>query len=258
MKMKSKTHEAVAGWLFVSPWVIGFLLFTLYPICMSFYYSLTDYKVISDPVFIGFDNYSNMFKDPIFQTSLYNTLYTVVVGVTLTTVVSLLSAVLMDDKRIHGLSFFRVVFFIPTLVPLVINCILWMWILQSDIGLINTLLGYLGIKGPAWLASPVWSKPALILMMIWGCGGSIIIYLAGLQDVPVSLYESAALDGANFWQKTFHITIPMIAPVMLYNVVNSTIGVFQWFAVAGDDPGRAEQFDAVLFFESVSECVSVF
>ena len=228
--MSTKTHETLSGWLFVSPWILGFLMFTIYPIIMSFYYSLTSYNVISEPTFIGFANYVNLFKDSVFRTSLYNTLYTVVVGVTLTTIVSMLSAILMNNKRIKGLSFFRVVFFIPTLVPLVINCLLWMWILQSDIGLINTLLGYLGIKGPQWLASPVWSKPALILMMIWGCGGSIIIYLAGLQDVPESLYESAELEGASFWQKTWYITIPMISPVMLYNVVNATIGVFQWFA----------------------------
>ena len=228
--MNTRTHETIAGWLFVSPWVIGFLLFTIYPIVMSFYYSLTSYNVISDPTFIGAENYVNLFKDSVYRTSLFNTLYTVGVGVTLTTLVSLLSAILMNNKKLKGLSFFRVVFFIPTLVPLVINCLLWMWILQTDIGLINTLLGYLGIKGPQWLASPVWSKPALILMMIWGCGGSIIIYLAGLQDVPESLYESAELEGASFFQKTLYITVPMISPVLLYNVINATIGVFQWFA----------------------------
>ncbi len=228
--LSTTAHETLSGWLFVSPWVLGFLMFTIYPIIMSFYYSLTNYNVIAAPAYIGFANYANLFKDSVFRTSLYNTLYTVLLGVTLTTFVSLLSAILMNNKKLKGLSFFRVVFFIPTLVPLVINCLLWMWILQSDIGLINTLLGYLGIQGPQWLASPAWSKPALILMMIWGCGGSIIIYLAGLQDVPESLYESAELEGASFWQKTVYITVPMISPVMLYNVVSATIGVFQWFA----------------------------
>jgi multiple sugar transport system permease protein len=229
--MKSKTRETIAGLMFVSPWIIGFLSFTLYPIVMSFYYSLTEYKVITGKSrYIGFVNYTNMFKDSVFQTSLYNTLYTVLIGVALMTVVALASAILMDNKRIKALSFFRVVFFIPTLIPLIINCILWLWILQPDIGLINTILKAVGIQGPGWTASPIWSKPALIIMMIWGCGGSIIIYLAGLQDVPVSLYESASLDGANFMQRTFHITLPMIAPVMLYNVVTGVIGVMQWFA----------------------------
>ncbi len=228
--MKAKSRESLAGVLFVMPWIVGFLSFTLYPIIMSFYYSLTDYKVIGASRYIGFDNYKNMFQNTVFQTSLYNTLYTVILGVTITTLVALLSAILMDNKRIRGMSFFRVVFFIPTLVPLIINCILWLWILQPDIGLINTVLKLVGVQGPGWLASPIWSKPALVLMMVWGCGGSIILYLAGLQDVPVSLYESASLDGANFFQRTIHITIPMISPVILYNVVTGVIGVMQWFA----------------------------
>jgi multiple sugar transport system permease protein len=231
MRLKSRSREITAGLLFVSPWIVGFLVFTLLPIIQSFWYSLTEYKVFTRSfTYMGAANYAYMLKDDVFKISLYNTLYTVFIGVTLTTIVALASAILMDNKRLKGLSVFRVVFFIPTLVPLVINCILWLWILQPDIGLINTILKGLGVTPPGWLASPVWSKPALILMMIWGCGGQVIIYLAGLQDVPESLYESASLDGANFMQRTMHITIPMIAPVMLYNVVTAVIGVFQWFA----------------------------
>lgn len=230
INMKSKTREALAGVAFTSPWIIGFLIFTIYPICMSLYYSFCSWHVVRGARFTGLKNFQTLFADQNFYTALYNTLYTVIVGVTLTTLVALAASILMNNKKLKGLSFFRVVFFIPTLMPLIINCILWMWILQADIGLINTLLGYIGIKGPKWLASPQWSKPALILMMIWGCGNAIIIYLAGLQDVPESLYESAELDGANFWQRTIHITIPMISPVLLYNVVNNVIGVMQWFA----------------------------
>lgn len=230
--MKPKRKEIVAGLLFISPWIVGFLMLTLLPIAQSFWYSLTEYKVFARSFnFIGLENYTYMLQDKVFQKSLMNTLYTVLLGVSLTTLVALASAILMDNKRLKGLSVFRVVFFIPTLVPLVINCILWMWILQPDIGLINTILRAIGISNPpGWLASPTWSKPALVLMMIWGCGGQVIIYLAGLQDVPVSLYESASIDGANFMQRVFHITIPMLSPVMLYNVVTAVIGVFQWFA----------------------------
>ena len=230
--MKPKRKEIVAGLLFISPWVVGFLMLTLLPITQSFWYSLTEYKVFARSFnFIGLENYTYMLQDKVFQKSLMNTLYTVLLGVSLTTLVALASAILMDNKRLKGLSVFRVVFFIPTLVPLVINCILWMWILQPDIGLINTILRALGVSNPpGWLASPSWSKPALVLMMIWGCGGQVIIYLAGLQDVPVSLHESASIDGANFLQRVFHITIPMLSPVMLYNVVTAVIGVFQWFA----------------------------
>lgn len=230
--MKSRHREIRAGLLFITPWIIGFLVFTLLPIIQSLYYSFTEYKVFTHSFkYVGAANFAYMVKDDVFKVSLYNTLYTVILGVTVSTFVALASAILMDNKRLKGLSVFRVVFFIPTLVPLIINCILWLWILQPDIGLINTILKALGISNPpGWLASPTWSKPALILMMIWGCGGQVIIYLAGLQDVPVSLYESASLDGANFMQRTLHITVPMIAPVMLYNVVTAVIGVFQWFA----------------------------
>ncbi|MDL2205845.1 sugar ABC transporter permease [Eubacteriales bacterium OttesenSCG-928-N13] len=230
--MKSQRRELIAGLLFISPWIIGFLAFTIYPIIQSFRYSLSDYNVFTGVfTFAGLKNYQTMLTDRTFQISLTNTLYTVFVGVTASTVVALALALLMDNKRLKGQSIFRVVFFIPTLMPLIISCILWMWILQPDYGLINSLLRLFGATNPpGWLSSPVWAKPAMILMMVWGCGGSIIIYLAGLQDVPQSLYESASLDGANFMQRTFHITIPIIAPVMLYNVVTAVIGVFQWFA----------------------------
>lgn len=254
--MKTKSREAVAGLLFVSPWIIGFLAFTISPVIQSFWYSLTEYKVFTRTFnFIGLGNYAHMLSDPVFKVALMNTLYTVLIGVTLTTLVALASAILMDNKRLKGLSLFRVVFFIPTLMPLIINCFLWMWILRPDFGLINELLRAVGVSDPpGWLASPVWSKPALILMMIWGCGGSIIIYLAGLQDVPESLYESASLDGANFMQRTFHITIPMIAPVMLYNVVTAVIGVFQWFAeplvMTEGGPSQSTMFYSLYLYQN--------
>lgn len=222
--------ELKYGLIFISPWIIGFLAFTLYPIIMSFYYSLTDYKVISEPEFVGLRNYTSLFADAVFRKALYNTLYVVVIGVALTLFFSLMASILLNHSKLRGRSFFRVTFFIPTLMPLIINCILWLWLLQPDNGLINAVLRLFGIKGPGWVASPVWSKPGLILMMIWGCGGSIIIFLAGLQDIPETLYESASLDGANFPQRTWHVTIPMLAPVILYNTVTMVINVFQWFA----------------------------
>lgn len=227
---RMERREFIIAMLFISPWVIGLLAFTLYPICMSFYYSLTEYKVISAPRFIGFKNYLNLFKDNVFLKSLYNTGYVVLVGGVLTLLSALVAAILLNAKQLKGLSLFRVVFFIPTLVPLIINCILWMWLLQPDYGLINGLLRMAGIRGPSWLGSPAWAKPALILMMIWGCGGSIIIFLAGLQDIPDTLYESASLDGANFLQRTLFITLPILAPVVLFNAVTLVINAFQWFA----------------------------
>jgi multiple sugar transport system permease protein len=227
---RSERREFWTAMIFIAPWVIGLLAFTVYPIIISFYYSLTEYKVVQDPEFVGMANYVNLFKDRVFRTSLYNTIYIVIVGVPVTLLVSLTVSVLLNSKELRNYSFFRVAFFLPTLVPLIINCILWIWLLNSEIGLINAVLGLFGVRGPPWLGAPVWSKPALILMMVWGCGGTIIIFLAGLQDIPESLYESASIEGANFLQKTMNITLPMLAPVILYNAVTLVIAAFQWFA----------------------------
>jgi len=220
----------MSGLLFILPWIIGFSLFTLYPIIQSFYYSLTEYNVLRDPVYIGFKNYTDLFNDPKFWTSLQNTMYVVVFGVSSTLFTAICISILLNHKKLKGLSFFRVIFFIPTLMPLIINCILWLWLLQPNEGLINVVLRMFGIGGPPWFASPLWSKPGMILMMIWGCGGAVIIFLAGLQEIPEQLYESAQLDGANFLQRTIRITLPMLSPVILFNAVMMVIGVLQWFA----------------------------
>jgi multiple sugar transport system permease protein len=216
---------------FLLPWIIGFSVFTLYPILSSLYYSLCNYTVVNPPEFIGLRNFINLFtNDAVYIRSLQNSLYVVFVGLTLSTLVTLTVSIMLNNKLIKGLSFFRVVFFIPTLVPIVINCILWYWILMPDGGLLNTVLGFIGIEGPGWISSPAWAKPALILMMIWGSGGAVILYLAGLQEIPPALYESASIDGANFFKRTIHITLPMLSPVILFNTVTGIIGVLQWFA----------------------------
>jgi multiple sugar transport system permease protein len=227
---KSERREFWIAMVFIAPWVIGLIAFTLYPIGMSLYYSLTEYKVISAPKFVGFDNYINLFKDSVFIKALWNTSYIIVLGVPLTLLAAFSAAVLLNAKELRRFMFFRIVFFLPTLIPLIINCILWIWLLNSENGLINSLLGLFGIKGPSWLGSPVWARPALILMMIWGCGGTIIIFLAGMQEISESLYEAASLEGASFLQKTLHITVPMLSPVILYNAVTLVIAVLQWFA----------------------------
>ena len=227
---KSDRREFWMGIVFISPWIIGLLAFTLYPIGMSLYYSLTEYSVLSDPRFVGIRNYVNLFKDEVFRRALQNTLYVIAVGVPLTLLSAFSAAVLLNAKELRRFSFFRIVFFLPTLIPLIINCILWLWLLNAETGLINTLLRFFHIPGPPWLGSPVWSKPAFILMMIWGCGGTIIIFLAGMQDISESLYESASIEGANFLQRTIHITIPMLSPVILFNAVTLVIAAFQWFA----------------------------
>ncbi|MDR0598682.1 MAG: sugar ABC transporter permease [Treponema sp.] len=251
---KSERREFWIAMVFIAPWVIGLLAFTLYPIAMSFYYSLTEYKVISEPEFIGLENYVNLFKDKVFLKALANTGYVVLIGVPITLITALAVSVLLNSQELRRFTFFRVAFFIPTLVPLIINCILWIWLLNPEIGLINAILGVFGVKGPAWLGSPIWAKPAFIMMMVWGCGGTIIIFLAGLQDIPVSLYESASLEGANFFQRTVHITIPMLAPVILYNAVTLVIAAFQWFAepfvMTEGGPSNATLFYSLYLYQN--------
>lgn len=228
--MKEKTRVLLTALVFIAPWIIGFLAFTLIPIINSLYYSLCDYNVVDPPKFVGLANYINLLTDDVFRKALGNTAYMIIVGVPIVTITTVSISILLNNKELRGSSAFRVIFFIPTLVPTVIACFLWIWMLQPDNGIINQMLGHLGIKGPGWIASPTWSKPAFILMMLWASGNSIILYLAGLQDIPVALYESASIDGANFFQKVKSVTLPMLRPVILFNIVTSVIGIFQWFA----------------------------
>ena len=253
-KLSMKKREKVYGLLFISPWLIGFLIFTLYPIISSLYYSLCDYKVISAPQFIGMENYAALFGDTVFVKALKNTAYMVCFGVPITTFIAVGVSVMMNNKSLKHTGIFRVLFFIPTLVPTVVACLLWIWVMQPETGIINRLLGYIGITGPGWLSSPRWSKPAFILMMIWTCGNAIIIYLAGLQDIPESLYESASIDGASFLRQTISITIPLLRSTILYNVVTLIIGVFQWFAepyiITLGGPDNSTMFYALYLYQN--------
>lgn len=240
---------------FISPWIIGFMCFMVIPLISSFYYSLTDYNVISEPVFVGLDNYINLLtNDHNFYKVLGNTMYMVIIGIFFVTVITFTVSLLLNDTRIKGLSFFRVVFFIPTLVPIVILAILWIWILQPEVGLVNSLLKGIGIRGPGWFASPLWAKPAFILMIVWASGNMIIIYLAGLKDIPKALYEAAELDGAGFIRQTYSITIPLMRPVILFNVVTGIIKVLQSFAesfiITNGGPDNATNFYALYLYRN--------
>ncbi len=244
----------INGLLFISPWIVGFMLFTLYPILSSFYYSLTDYNVISSPKFVGLQNYIQLFKDGLFYTSLYNTLYMIVFGVTLTMITTLIIAIALNDKRLKRVSFFRVIFFIPTLVPTVILSILWIWLLQPDNGLVNTVLNFFHIPGPGWFASLTWSKPAFILMAVWAGGNYIIIFLAGLQDIPQTLYEAVDIDGGTTWHKIWYVTLPMLKPVILFNVITAILNAFQSFAeafiITQGGPNNSTNFYALYLYQN--------
>lgn len=219
------------GLLFCAPWLLGLSLFLIYPLLAALYYSLCDYSVLLPPVFVGFDNYTELVQDPLFWTSLWNTSYHALGSVGLSVIIALTLALLLNSK-VKGLGFYRTVFFLPSLMPLVAGSILWTIMYQGEGGIINALLADIGIKGPAWLSDPAWAKPAIIFMSAWGAGNAMVIFLAGLQDVPISLYEAAIIDGANWLQRLRHVTLPMISPVIYFNVVMGIIGGFQAFAQA--------------------------
>ncbi|HDL77725.1 MAG TPA: sugar ABC transporter permease [Lentisphaerae bacterium] len=242
------------GLAFISPWIIGFLAFTLYPAAASIYYSFCDYDVFSKPVWVGLLNYREMFTDEVFWKSLYNTFYYAAFSLPLCLVTSLLIAVMLN-QRIIGRPLFRTIYFLPSLVPVVASAMIWLWILNGKYGILNYLLGLVGIQGPDWLADEKWTKPSLILMSIWGVGGSMVIYLAALQDVPRELYESALIDGANAWHKFIHITVPMISPVIYFNLIMGIIGALQVFAqpyimFGGGGPNRSALFYAVYLYQN--------
>ena len=242
------------GLLFISPWIVGFLAFTLYPVLASVYYSFCDYDVLSAPVWTGTLNYRDMFTDSVFWKSLANTLYFTAYSLPLGLILAFLLAVLLNNQvRLRPL--FRTCFFLPSLVPVVAVSMLWLWIFNGSFGLLNYALGLVGIEGPNWLSDQQWTKPALIMTTLWGVGGSMVIYLAALQDVPRDLYDSADIDGANAWHRLVHITFPMVSPVIYFNLVMGIIGSLQVFAgpyimFNGSGPNRSALFYATYIYEN--------
>jgi multiple sugar transport system permease protein len=230
--MKPSLRRSLAGIAFTLPWIIGLCTFTLYPVIASLYYSFCDYSVLESPVWIGGDNYSRLVHDRNFWISLKNTLIYAGFSIPIGMIVALCLALLLNC-RVRGTAIFRTIFYIPSIVPIIASSMLWLWILNPSLGLVNQALAplchLLGVHPPGWLDDPAWAKPALILMSAWGVGNSMIIYLAGLQDVPEALYEAAEIDGASKWQQFWHVTLPMLMPVVYFNLVMGIIGALQTF-----------------------------
>jgi multiple sugar transport system permease protein len=221
------------GILFASPWLIGFAVFIAYPIAASLYYSFCSYDAIRPPHWVGLQNYQRLFgEDDLFWKSLGNTLYFVAFGLPVGLLASLGIALLLNQK-LKGMAFYRTIYYLPSITPVVATSILWLWLLNPEMGLVNVALHGLGVSDPpTWLSDPAWSKPALILMGLWGAGGGMVIYLAALQDVPEQLYEAASLDGAGRLAQFRHVTLPMLSPVILFNMIMGLIGAFQYFTQA--------------------------
>jgi multiple sugar transport system permease protein len=224
-------RNLLMGLCFVSPALVGLVLFTIWPMLQSLYYSFTDYNILQPPYWIGWENYEDLFKDRVFWIGLTNTLIMVGVALPLHLIFNLAMAFLLNSK-IRGQAIYRTIFYIPSITPVVAAAIVWMWIFNGQYGVLNEILGWFGVQPIGWLSDPNWVKTALIFMGAWFGGNTILIYLAGLQEVPVDLLESADLDGANAWQKTWSITLPMISPVIFYTIIINIIGYFQYFTEA--------------------------
>lgn len=230
----TKRGLVVPEWLwglgFVSPWVIGFVSFMVLPIVLSVWYSFTDYSLIQKPFWIGLDNYTALMHDGVFWKVVLNTLIYAGVAVPLGTVVALVIASLLA-ARIRFVGFYRAAVFVPTLVPMVASAMIWMWLFNGELGLINRTLDAVGVRGPNWLGDSHFVMASLVVMSLWGVGQAVVIYTAALQDVPKVLYEAADLDGFGVVGRFVHVTLPMISPVILFNVIIAIIATWQVFAV---------------------------
>ena len=231
-KLNLRQREAILFYLCISPWLIGFVLFYLGPIIASFYFSLTEWDLLTSPQFVGVENYVRLFtRDALALKSFKVTLVYTLVYVPLDLIFGLSLALLLNQK-LRGIGAFRTVYYLPSVLSGVAYVVMWMWMFNPQHGLINTLLSYAGIQGPRWLLDPKWALSALIIMSLWGVGRSMIIFLAGLQDIPVVLYEVAEIDGANRWNKFWKVTLPLLTPSLLFNLIFGIILTFQTFTNA--------------------------
>jgi multiple sugar transport system permease protein len=245
----SSREETVAGWVAISPWVIGFIIFTAGPIIASLYLSFTEYDFIRPIRWTGLDNYKQIFTQDIYFTkSLVNSIIYMALFVPLHVVIALGVALLLNQaRRARGL--FRTLFYLPSMTPAVATAILWIWILNPQVGVVNQVLRILHLPAPAWTVDPFWMKPAVVISALWGFGGAMIIFLAGLQGIPAVLYEAAEIDGANAWQRFWHVTVPQLSPVIFFIATMSLISALQVFTqgyVMFDQNGGNE--NAALFY----------
>lgn len=239
-------RENTAGWLFVLPWIIGFILFTGGPILAAFAISFTQWDVVNDPIWIGLDNYRRMLDDPqALQALKVTTIYTAV-SVPLHTALAFMLALLLNNP-LRGVGLYRTIFYLPSILPVAAVAVIWRWVLSPQYGVFNYLLSLVGIEGPDWLASPSWALPALILMSLFQLGGALIIFLAGLQGVPRDLYEAAMVDGAGWWRKQWNVTLPMMTPYILFQIVIGFVTTLQVFVQPYLMTEGGPQ-DATLFF----------
>ena len=246
-------REALVGYLSISPWVTGFLLFTLGPVLASVYFSFTQWTITRPPEWVGLHNYIRMFtRDPLFWQALKVTGNFVLISVPLKLVFGVALSLLLNLK-VRGMNIYRTIFYIPAVISGVAVSLMWIWLLQPDTGVVNTLLALVGIQGPGWFWDPDWALFSVALMSVWSVGGSAIIYLAGLQNIPPHLYEAARIDGAGAWQRFWRITIPLLTPTLFFQLVVEMIESFkvftQAFVITKGGPLKATYFYLYYFYE---------
>ncbi len=249
---KAIRREAGFGYLFASPWIIGFLVFTLYPILSSLFYSFTNYNTFNTPMWVGLNNYLSIFRNPDFYKALSNTLYYVVISVPLNLILGILMGLLLAQKTV-GVRLYRTIYYLPNVLSVVAVSFLWKFLFDPN-GPINSFFEFLGIKEPpVWLADSNYVKPAIIIMGAWGVGATVIIFLAAIKAVPQVLYEAATIDGAGVFKKFKVITLPAISPTIYFNLIMGIIGSFQSFLTAfimvGGGPNKASYFYGQLIYE---------
>lgn len=251
--MKTRTRDTIAFFLFISPWLIGFVVFTIVPMLASLFISFTDWNILTPPVWSGTKNFQTIFSDPLFYKSIQVTLTYTLFSVPLNIILSIFVAMLLNNA-LPGMRLFRTIFYLPAIVSGVVISVIWLWIYNPDYGLINGFLAMFGIEGPGWVYDENWALPSLIIMSLWGIGTNIVLYLAGLQSISTEFYEAAHIDGANFWQRLIYITLPSMSPVLLFTtltgIINSLQTFTQAFVMTDGGPNNATNFYAFYIYNN--------
>jgi multiple sugar transport system permease protein len=239
---KLRRREMLFGYAALIPYTIGFLVFVAGPLLYSLWLSFNNYQILRPPSWAGLDNYRSLLEDPLFWKSLQNTAIYSLVSVPLGVVIGYAIALLLNQK-VFGLSFWRTVYYVPSIVPVLATSYLFSWMFNSDVGLVNLWLKAIGIRGPNWFGDPSWALPTFIIISLWGAGGGMVLYLAAMQGVSTTLYDAAKVDGASAWQRLWNVTIPMTSPTVLFMFMIGIIGSFQVFTqvfvISGGGPVNA-------------------
>lgn len=257
-RISLQRQQQIWGWVFIAPWIIGFMVFTFLPIVASLIFSFTNFRLTrpDEIAFVGFANWARLLTDPILHTSIEVTMKFAVIALPLSIILPVALAALLNSPWLIGKPFFRTLFYMPYMVPIVSATYIWGGMLNTETGWINRILISMGVPGPNWLYDATWIYPALNIIGLWGVGNAMLITLASMQGVPTELYEAARIDGANALAQFRKITLPLISPVIFYNLVLSIIGIFRYFEVpyilkeGTGDPGNATMFINIHFYKT--------